>query len=171
MLALVRLIDRITGSAGLVTAWLVFPLILATCYEVFSRYVLNAPTIWSFELGYMMTGSHALLGAAFTLRERSHIRIDVLYTHFSAKLRAVIDSFGYVFLFLPVVAWVTWGLWDYWIEAFASGETSGQSAWNPVIWPFRLAFFTGFTLLLLQGIAELIRSLRTLVGADEAMDS
>jgi TRAP-type mannitol/chloroaromatic compound transport system permease small subunit len=167
---LVRLIERVTGSFGFVTAWLVFPLILATCYEVFSRYVLNAPTIWSFELGYMVMGTHALVGAAYTLRERGHIRIDVAYSHFSPKLQAVIDTFGYVVLFLPVVWWVAFGLWDYLVEAYVSGETSGQSAWNPIIWPFRLAFFMGFALLAIQGVAELIKCVRFLTGQDTDWD-
>ncbi len=162
--AFVRAADRVSGSSGHVIAWMVFPLILATCYEVFSRYVLNAPTIWAFELGYMATGTHTLIGAAYTLRERAHIRIDVAYTHFSPKLKAIIDTCGYLFLFLPVVSWLTFALWEYWIEAYVWGELSGQSAWNPPIWPFRFAFFLGFALLWLQGLAELIKCIRFLTG-------
>ena len=63
MASLLRMIERVTGMAGLVVAWIIFPLILATCYEVFSRYALNAPTIWAFELSYMAMGTHALIGA------------------------------------------------------------------------------------------------------------
>ena len=57
MMVLVRSIDRLSGFSGVVIAWIVFPLILATCFEVFSRYALNAPTIWAFELGYMAMGT------------------------------------------------------------------------------------------------------------------
>ncbi|MBL4691169.1 MAG: C4-dicarboxylate ABC transporter substrate-binding protein, partial [Rhodospirillales bacterium] len=53
MASFLRIIERVTGMAGLVIAWLVFPLILAMCFEVFSRYASNAPTIWAFELSYM----------------------------------------------------------------------------------------------------------------------
>ena len=162
--ALVRCIDRLSGFSGVVIAWVVFPLILATCFEVFSRYLLNAPTIWAFELGYMAMGTHALIGAAYTLREGGHIRIDVLYSRFSDKAKAVVDTGGYLFLFLPVVCCVSWGLWDYWVEAYIDNFHSGQSAWNPVIWPFRLAFFLGYFLLALQGVAELVRCVRFLTG-------
>ncbi|MEK9752619.1 MAG: TRAP transporter small permease subunit [Rhodospirillaceae bacterium] len=162
--ALVRWIERITGSAGLLIAWVVLPLILASCYEVFSRYVLDAPTIWAFELGYMAMGIHSLIGAAFALRDRAHIRIDILYIHFPPRVRALLDVAGYLLLFMPVVCWVSLGLWDYWIEAFVSGEHSGQSAWNPLIWPFRLTFFIGFFLLALQGLAELIKCAQFLAG-------
>lgn len=164
MAHLLRLIDRLSVSTGVVVAWLVFPLIFASCYEVLSRYVLTAPTIWAFELGYMAMGAHALVGAAYTLRQRGHIRIDVLYSRFSERARAVVDAAGYLLLFLPVVSWVTLGLWEYWVEGYASGARSGQSAWNPVIWPFHLTFFVGFALLWLQGVAELARCLLFLGG-------
>jgi len=160
----VRFVDRLSGASGLLIAWLVFPLIIATCYEVFSRYVLNAPTIWAFELGYMAMGTHALIGAAYTLREAGHIRIDVLYMRFPPRLQALIDTIGYVVLFLPVICWLSYALWEYWLEAFLSSERSGQSAWNPPIWPFKLCFFIGIALLCLQGIAQLIKSLLTLTG-------
>ncbi len=155
-----KAIGWLSGTGGLAAGWLVLPLVAATCIEVFSRYVLNAPTVWAYELGYMATGANFLIGAAYTLRERGHIRIDVLYTMFSQRTRALIDIFGYVFLFLPVVCWLTLALWEYALEAYLSGETSGQSAWNPVIWPFRMVFFTGFLLLALQGVAELIKAVR-----------
>ena len=164
MNALVRWIERITGSAGLLIAWVVLPLILASCYEVFSRYVLDAPTIWAFELGYMAMGVHSLIGAAFALRERAHIRIDILYIHFPPRVRALLDVGGYLLLFMPVVCWVSLGLWDYWVEALLSGEHSGQSAWSPLIWPFRLSFFIGYFLLALQGLAELIKCAQFLAG-------
>ena len=167
----VRLIERVSGLSGLFIAWLVFPLIIASCYEVFSRYILSAPTIWAFELGYMAMGTHALIGAAYTLRERGHIRIDVMYGHFSDKTKALVDTVGYVVLFLPVVSWVTLGLWEYWVEAFVAGDRSGQSAWNPIIWPFRLAFFIGFALLWAQGIAELIKCFWLLTGRTRERDS
>lgn len=164
MLTLLRVIESLSGFSGRVIAWVVFPLILASCYEVFSRYVMNAPTIWAFELGYMAMGTHALVGAAYGLREKSHIRIDVIYSLFSPKTKAIVDTAGYLLLFMPVVFWVTYGLWDYWLEAYLAGEHSGQSAWNPIIWPFHFFFFLGFFLLSLQGIAELIKCVRFLGG-------
>ena len=167
----IRVIDRLSGSTGVIGAWLVVPLIAATCYEVFSRYALNAPTIWAFELGYMLTGANFLIGTAYTLRERGHIRIDILYNHLPARTRAIIDVVGYVFLFLPAAMWLDIALWKYALSAFKSQELSGQSAWNPVIWPFRLVFFSGFLLLTLQGIAELIRASRYLSGRDQNWDA
>ena len=154
---LIRLLDRISGTSGAIAAWLVIPLIAASCYEVFSHYVLGAPTFWAFEIGYMVMGTHFLIGLAYTLREREHVRVDFLYSHVSPKKRALIDAFTYVVLVLPVAGWLTVGLWSKVQSAYESHERSGMSAFNPVIWPFRLIMCTAFALLFLQALAELLR--------------
>ncbi len=168
MLIFIRIVERISGGGGMVAAAIIAPLILATVYEVFSRYLFNAPTIWAYELAYMAMGTNFLLGAAFTLRERGHIRIDLVYAHLSPKRRALIDVIGYTFLVMPVSWWLSWGLWNYAYDAFLSGETSGESAWNPIIWPFRLVFFLGLFMISLQSTAELIKAVYTLLGRDLA---
>ena len=164
MSAVLRLIERISGASGEITAWLVAPLIVATVYDVAARYILNAPTQWAYEVGYMMMGAHALLGMAYTLREGSHIRIDAFTQRFSQTTKAVIDLIGYVFFVLPCLTWISWGLWVYWTKALRSNELSGQSAWNPVIWPFKLIFFVAFVLLTLQIVGEIIKAILYLQG-------
>jgi TRAP-type mannitol/chloroaromatic compound transport system permease small subunit len=135
----------------------VIPLIVASCYEVFSRYVLGEPTFWAYEVGYMAMGTHFLIGLAYTLREREHVRVDFLYAHVSPRKRALIDAFTYVALLLPLAGWLTVGFWNKVEQAYQSQERSGMSAFNPVIWPFRLVMCTAFALLFIQGIAELLR--------------
>ena len=164
MSLLLRGIERISGISGHFTAWLVAPLILATVYDVGARYLFNAPTQWAYEIGYMMMGAHALLGMAFTLREGGHIRIDAFTQKFSQTTKAVVDLVGYVVFLLPCLVWITWSLWDYWIKALNTHELSGQSAWNPVIWPFKLVFFIAFLLLVLQLVAEVIKAIQYLSG-------
>lgn len=168
MKKIVSFIDMGSGGVGLVAAWVVLPLIFATVYEVFSRYVLNAPTIWAYELGYMATGANFLLGAAYALREKSHIRIDVAFMHFSPKTKALVDVLGYTLLMLPFGFWLSYRLGVYAFEAFMSGEQSGESAWNPVIWPYRTVFFVGIAMLTLQCVAQWIRALKALFGKAES---
>jgi TRAP-type mannitol/chloroaromatic compound transport system permease small subunit len=158
-----RLIERISSVSGEATAWLVIPLTLATTYDVVARYAFNAPTQWAYEVGYMMMGAQALLGMAYTLRAGGHIRIDAFSQRFSPTGKAVVDLCGYAVV-LPCLCWITWSLWSYWVNAFRSGEQSGQSAWNPVIWPFRLIFFIAFALLVLQIVAEIIKAVLYLTG-------
>lgn len=164
MNALLRLLERISGVSGNLTAWLVVPLIVATVYDVGARYLFNAPTQWAYEIGYMTMGAHALLGMAYTLRESGHIRIDAFSQFFSESAKALIDIIGYVVLLLPCLIWMTWSLWGYWMTSFISGEGSGQSAWNPHIWPFKLTFFIAFVLLVLQVFAEIIKAIQFLRG-------
>jgi TRAP-type mannitol/chloroaromatic compound transport system permease small subunit len=135
----------------------VVPLIAASSWEVFSRYVLNEPTFWAFELGYMVMGAHFLIGFAYTLREREHVRVDIFYARFSPKAKALVDTATYLVLLLPLAAWLAVAFGDKVAKAYESHERTGMSAFNPVIWPFRLVMCAAFALLALQAIAELIR--------------
>jgi TRAP-type mannitol/chloroaromatic compound transport system permease small subunit len=164
MRALLRSIERVSGVSGETTAWLVVPLILASVYDVIARYAFNAPTEWAYEVGYMVMGAHALLGMAYTLREGGHIRIDAFSGNFSQTTKAIIDLIGYTFFVLPCLCWVTWSLWFYWLRAYTTNELSGQSAWNPIIWPFKLIFFAAFVLLTAQIVAEIIKAILYLTG-------
>lgn len=156
------LLDRISGTSGAIAAWLVIPLIVASCYEVFSRYVLGEPTLWAFEIGYMVMGTHFLIGLAYTLREREHVRVDFFYAHVSPRKRALIDAFTYAALLMPLAGWLSWALWQKVESAYQSHERTGMSAFNPVIWPFRLILCTAFALLFLQALAELLKCISVL---------
>ena len=159
--ALIRNIERLTGSIGILASLALVPLVAATCWEVFSRYVLGEPTIWAYEVGYILTGSHFLLGMAYTLRSNDHIRIDVFSGHFSARTRAIIDLLGYA-VTLPLMSWLSYALFVYMAEGYARNEHSGQSALNLPVWPFRVVFLVAFVLLALQILAEVVKSFRAL---------
>lgn len=165
--ALIRNIERVTGGIGILAAFALVPLVAATCYEVFARYVMGMPTIWAYEIGYILTGSHFLLGMAYTLRSDDHIRIDVFSGHFSRRVRAVIDLLGYA-VTLPLMTWLSYALFQYLAEGYARNERSGQSALNLPVWPFRVVFLVAFTLLALQILAEVVKSARRLRGGNEA---
>jgi TRAP-type mannitol/chloroaromatic compound transport system permease small subunit len=159
--ALVRAIERVTGSIGIMASFAIVPLVLATCYEVFARYLFEAPTIWAYEVGYTLTGSHFLLGLAYTLAVGAHIRIDIFSGRFSPRTRAIIDLAAYAVV-LPLLVWLSYALFQHLATGYLRSERSGQSAMNLPVWPFRVVFFTAFTLLALQVLAEVIKSVRAL---------
>ena len=161
---LIKNIERVTGSVGILASFALVPLVLATCYEVFVRYVMDAPTIWAYEIGYILTGSHFLLGMAYTLQCGEHIRIDIFSGKFPDRVRAVIDLIGYA-ITLPLMLWLTYALWGHLATGYLRNEHSGQSAMNLPVWPFRVVFFAAFTLLALQIVAEVVKTARRLKAA------
>ena len=163
MLALIKNIERATGSVGIFASFAIVPLVLATCYEVISRYVLDSPTIWAYEVGYILTGSHCLLGMAYTLKKGEHIRIDIFSAAFSQRTRAIIDLVSYAVI-LPLMLWLTYALFGHLATGYLRNEHSGQSAMNLPVWPFRIVFLVAFSLFALQILAEVLKTLRRLDG-------
>ncbi|MDP6873022.1 MAG: TRAP transporter small permease subunit [Alphaproteobacteria bacterium] len=166
MASFVNFIEWITRFFGYVAAWMILPLTLSMVWEVFSRYVLSAPTFWAYEIAYMLMGASLMLGIAYTLQLRRHIRVDFVYDMVTPKQRALIDVIGYIFFLLPVVLWMLWGLWDYLAYAYETNEVSGESAWNPVVWPFRITLVFGFFLFMLQIIVEIIKGGYVIMGQE-----
>jgi TRAP-type mannitol/chloroaromatic compound transport system permease small subunit len=164
--ALIRVTEAASDKVGILGSLLIVPLVLSTCYEVFARYLFDSPTIWAYEVGFMLTGSHFLLGLAFTLRAGEHIRIDIFSGKFTARTRAVVDLAGYAVL-LPMLVWLTLALSRYFWSGYASNEKSGQSAFNMAVWPFRLVFLAAFLLLTLQVLAEVIKLAQSLRSTPE----
>ena len=161
------LIDTISAKTGRAVALIAIPMIIALIYEVFARYIFHRPTIWSYEITYMVYGTHYLLGAAYTLHVKGHIRIDLVYMKFSTRGRAVIDIIGYLVIFFPVVLILIASGYDLAADAYKIREVSQFTPWQPILWPFKSIIFIAFVLLLLQGLAEFARTIRMAVKGEE----
>jgi TRAP-type mannitol/chloroaromatic compound transport system permease small subunit len=155
---LVRIIDKFTDTTGTWVAWLNVPLMIAVSIEVFSRYLLDAPTIWSFDITYMLYGTIFMLGAAYALHKGAHIRTDFFFEKWSIRTKGVIDSVAYIVFFFPSI--FVFGLvgWTEGYYAFSIGEVSEQTPWRPILWPFKMVVPLACLLLLVQGISETIKS-------------
>ncbi len=162
----IRPIEAITKVFGGLSACIIPVLAVLIVYEVISRYAFRAPTSWAFEISYMLMGTCLMLAIAYCLQLRRHIRVDFLYDQLSVKKRAAIDFVGFVFLLLPMLIWCAWGLWVYFLEAYKVNEVSGESAWNPIIWPFKYTFTLGFYLLGIQTVAEICKCVLAMLGRD-----
>jgi len=165
-----KLINKIEGLSvwsGKIVAWLVIPNVLALVYEVIARYVLKSPTIWSYEVTYFLYGTHFLIGAAYTLQIKGHIRIDVFYMHLSSKGKAVVDVLGYLFLFFPVMMALIYAGIEFTIQSWEMGEKSGLSPWRPYLYPYKGILVISFLLIFIQGIAEFFKNLHILIRGSE----
>jgi TRAP-type mannitol/chloroaromatic compound transport system permease small subunit len=155
----VRAIDRVAEWSGIAVAWLMVPLVLAVAYEIVARYAFAAPTLWSFDITYMLYGAMFMLGAAYALRIGAHIRTDFFWERWSARTRGVIDAVAYVVFFFPGLALFLWVGWEEAWYAWDIGETSEQTPWRPVLWPMKACIPLAAALLILQGVSELAKSL------------
>ena len=155
---LVRLIDKFTDTTGTWVAWLNVPLMLAVSYEVLSRYLFDAPTMWSFDITYMLYGTIFMLGAAYALLKGAHIRTDFFFERWSIRTKGVIDSISYLVFFFPAIFVFLIVSWNEGWYAFQIGETSEQTPWRPILWPFKMVVPLTCLLLLIQGVSETIKS-------------
>jgi TRAP-type mannitol/chloroaromatic compound transport system permease small subunit len=158
LIKLVNAIDKFTDTTGTWISWLSVPLVLAVSYEVISRYFFNAPTIWSFDVTFMLYGTIFMLGAAYALHKGAHIRTDFFFERWSVRTKGTIDSVAYLVFFFPsLILLFVVSANEAWY-AFSIGETSEQTPWRPILWPFKAVVPLACALLLIQGVSETIKS-------------
>ncbi|MBI4275085.1 MAG: TRAP transporter small permease subunit [Rhizobiales bacterium] len=151
-------IDRFTDAIGFWVAWLNVPLVLAVAYEVIARYFFHSPTIWVFDVTYMLYATIFMLGAAYALHKGAHIRTDFFFERWSKRTQGVIDSVAYVVFFFPSLILFLYVSWDEGWSAFLINETSEQTPWRPILWPFKMVVPLTCLLLMIQGVSETIKS-------------
>jgi TRAP-type mannitol/chloroaromatic compound transport system permease small subunit len=159
LLATIRTVDRFTDWTGTAVSWLSVPLVAAVAYEVISRYLFNAPTIWAYDVTYMLYGTLFMLGAAYALHKGAHIRTDFFWEQFSVRKKGLIDVASYLLFFFPgflvlLVVSLNEGMY-----AWRINELSDQTPWRPILWPFKLVVPLACLLLLVQGFSEFLKSL------------
>ena len=153
----IRRIDRFTDATGKLVSLAMLFLVFSICYECFSRYALNAPTIWVMDTSYIANGSAFMLGCGYALLKGAHVRTDMLWEKYSERKKGTIDMVSYLFLFYPVmITFFVISVDDAWY-AFEIGETSEQSPWRPILWPFRASVPLAALLFMIQGVSETLK--------------
>jgi TRAP-type mannitol/chloroaromatic compound transport system permease small subunit len=159
LLKVVRAIDGFSEWSGKTFAWMILPLFLGLTYEGIARYFFDAPTLWAYDLSYMLYGALFMLGAHYTLLKGAHIRTDMLWEKFSPRVKGRIDAVAYIFFFFPAMILLFYASVDEAWHAWKMGELSEQTAWRPVLWPFKAVVPLTALLLMIQGVSELLKSL------------
>jgi TRAP-type mannitol/chloroaromatic compound transport system permease small subunit len=160
LLKIVRLIDTYVGElSGKLFAWFIIPMAGGLAYEVFARYLFNAPTMWAYELTYQLYGGHFMLGAAYTLYKGKHIRTDILYERYPVKWQGRVDATLYLFFFFPGMIFFFAAGWDEALHAWEIRELSEATPWRPPLYPFKTVIPVAAVLLLIQGVSEFLKSL------------
>ncbi len=152
-------IDRVAVFSGEIISWMIVPMVLSLTYEVVARYVFNAPTLWAYDMTFMLYGSFFMLGAAFTLQRKAHIRTDSFYASWSPRTKGWVDAACYLALFFPFTYIFMVTGFEYFWKAFTTGEKFVSSPWMPLTWPFKLSMPLTGVLLIIQGSSELVKSI------------
>ena len=161
LLKAVAILELPTVLIAKLAAWLIVPMTLALVYEVVARYIFNAPTVWAYDVTYILSGSLFMLGAAFALRRGSHVRADFLLSAQNPRWQALVDVVLYIAVYFPAMALFFNVSTGFAIQSWMQGETFPQSPWMPIIYPLKSVMPVALALLFIQGIAELLKALWT----------
>ena len=150
-------IDRLSEWSGKLFSWLIVILTFAICVEVFKRYILNAPTAWIFDLTNMLYGTLFMMCGAYTLSQNGHVRGDFLYGSFRPRVQASLDLALYILFFIPGIAALMYAGIDYTATSWRIDEHSNVTAGGPPVYQFKAVIPIAGTLVMIQGIAEILR--------------
>jgi len=156
----VKIIHSIEGLSqwvGKAFGWCILILSLSVSYEVFVRYVLNAPTVWAFDVMVQMYGALFLMAGPYALAQDAHVRGDVLYRLFSVRWQARLDFVLYILFFFPGMMALFWYGWEIAADSWRYKEVSWNSPARIQIYFFKTLIPLAGFLLMLQGLAEMMR--------------
>ncbi|WP_182087047.1 TRAP transporter small permease subunit [Aureimonas sp. ME7] len=163
LLAFSRAIDKLSAGFAVLADYMVLIAVLISAGNAILRYTLNISSNGLLEIQWYLFAGMVLLGASYTLRLNEHVRVDLLYSALSTKGRLLVDIFGFVVLFLPVIGYLFSLTFPFFWRSFISGEGS-MNAGGLILWPAKATLPLGFGLLFLQGGSELIKRFAALAG-------
>ncbi len=155
----IRFIDKLNEWFAKAFAWCIIIMSFAMGYEVFVRYALGAPTSWAFDLSYMMYGALFMMGGAYTLARNAHVRGDFLYRLWSPRTQAKVELVLYFIFFFPGILALIIAGWKYAYRSVRFLEVSVMSPAGVPVFQFKLIIVAAGLLLLIQGIAQVMRCL------------
>jgi TRAP-type mannitol/chloroaromatic compound transport system permease small subunit len=156
LLSLSRLIDAITDKFGDIAKWAVLASCFISAANAIVRYVANYSSNAYLEIQWYLFAACVMLGAAQVLRVNEHVRVDVIYGLFSGRTQALIDLFGLLLFLLPVMVVMIYYSLPMFLSMYQTGEMSSNAS-GLIRWPAMLMLPLGFTLLLAQGVSEIIK--------------
>jgi len=158
----IRAIDQVSYWSGKTFAWLIVALTFVVSVEVFKRYILNAPTAWIFDFNNMLYGTLFMMCGAYTLAQGGHVRADFVYTYLRPRVQAGLDLALYFLFFIPGILGLIYAGYDYAALSWRIGEHSTVTAEGPPVYHFKSVIPIAGALVMLQGVAEIVRCIECL---------
>jgi TRAP-type mannitol/chloroaromatic compound transport system permease small subunit len=157
MQKLLLFVDKVSTWVGHAFSWLIVGLTALISWEVFSRYALDHPHAWAFDVMIQMYGTLFMMAGAYTLAKNGHVRGDVVYGFFTPRAQASLDLTLYIVFFIPGVVALVWAGYTFAAESWAIKESSNITAEGPPYYPFKTIIPVAGAFVLVQGIVEIIR--------------
>ncbi len=154
----ISIINILNAKIAFLTSFLLLLITFFTTFEVFMRYVMDRPTIWTLELSMQFFAPLVMLGGAYTLQAGGHVAVDVLVEHFSPRKRAVLDLFTSVLFFIAMFV-IIWKGWEIGWRSWTRGEAL-DTIWGAPLWTIKLWVPIGAFFMLLQGIVKFLSDLQ-----------
>jgi TRAP-type mannitol/chloroaromatic compound transport system permease small subunit len=155
-------VDLVSYWSGKAFAWLIVGLTFVVSIEVFKRYILNAPTAWIFDFNNMFYGTLFMMCGAYTLAAAGHVRADFVYGSLRPRAQAGLDLALYLLFFIPGILGLIYAGYDYAAWSWRIGEHSTVTAEGPPVYHFKTVIPVAGALVMLQGLAEIVRCLECL---------
>jgi TRAP-type mannitol/chloroaromatic compound transport system permease small subunit len=150
-------VDRFSTWIGKAFSWCIAILTIIVCYDVFLRYVLSSPTLWAFDVSYMLYGTLFMMAGAYTLAQNGHVRGDFLYGSMRPRTQATLDLILYILFFIPGIAALAYSGIDFAATSWRLNEHSSLTSGGPPIYYFKTLIPIAGALVLFQGHVEIIR--------------
>lgn len=153
-----QLIDKLSNRLGRIFSWLTLTMVVVMALIVVLRYVFQVGSIALQESVIYINALIFTFGVAYTLKEQGHVRVDIFYSKWNEKKRAWIDLIGSVFFLIPSTCFIIWVSWDYVAVSWRIQEGSAEASGLPFVYLLKAALLILPSLLLLQGISEIVKS-------------
>lgn len=151
------IIDKVSDFSGFVSMLMLGCLVASMIYEVVARYVFGTPTLWAFDISYMLNGSIFLMGAGYALKADAHVRIDFLSSRMPMRTQQALNAAVYALVLAPIFASFTYVAIGRAYKALRTSEVEMVSPWAPLMWPFYSAIALGLFFMTLQLVCEATR--------------
>jgi len=157
MKSVIHAIESFNIWIGRAFGWCILVLTLSVVYEVFVRYVLNAPTVWAFDMMVQMYGALFVMAGPYALAQDTHVRADVVYRLIPVRWQARVDFVLYFVFFFPGMLALFWYGWEIAADSWRYKEVSWNSPARIQIYFFKTLIPLAGALLIIQGISECMR--------------
>ncbi len=151
-------IDKLNNLVGKSVSWMSLALVLLVCFDVLRRFIFERTDAWIMELEWHMFAMIFLLGAGYTLKEQKHVRVDLFYSNFEPREKALVNMVGGIVFLVPMCVLLIYLSFYYAYSSYQIGEGSADPGGLSYRYLIKMIIPIGLFFLLLQGLAETARS-------------